>query len=655
MSVKIEVTDKDIEYAEDILLPAGRTFKDEYNERIGFIKNFETIDLHAVPGSGKTTVLLAKLLILEKQLPFKDGSGVLVLSHTNTAVDEITKKIGDYCPKLFSYPNFVGTIQSFVNLFLAIPYYKQITGKRILRIDDAIYNENIERFYYKYLRNNYWLNQKSKPLDFLKKLRFNNENNLVLGINEKKDRFPLNETTKTYKELQKMKLNILNSGILCFDDAYYLAKGYLTEYSEIKSLLQRRFSYVFVDEMQDMDVHQYEILEKIFYDIGNSKSVYQRIGDRNQAIFGGEADFRVDNIWKPRKDELKITGTYRLSDNIASVVENLALDGGKITSICEDKVKINPYIFVYNDDNYNCKVIQKFIEIIKEYQEEKKIPVELENPVKAVSWVVRESEERKVTLPDYCPKFNRNKASSWIDFNSLESYLINCENNYRDIYNSLLNAFLKVLRIEGIKHEGRFFTKWSLMKYLRDEKAKEYERFKLNLYLWSTMIIRKEKSKVLTFIRNYISHFISLFDKSIKESYVFINEKAKILKAYLDGTEDDYDCDLCKLNGKKIEINSVHSVKGETHTATLYLESYYQKDGRGENTKSYESQRLSEQFKNIKISPTSRKRVKQSAKMVYVGFSRPTHLLAFAVHKERYNKYLKDINTDFWKVIDVDD
>ena len=124
MSVKISVTKEDIEFAESILLPTGMTFIDDEKERINFISNFDTNDLNAVPGSGKTTALLAKLLILEKNLHFSDGSGVLVLSHTNAAVDEITRKIGPYCPKLFAYPNFVGTIQSFVNCMLAIPLYK---------------------------------------------------------------------------------------------------------------------------------------------------------------------------------------------------------------------------------------------------------------------------------------------------------------------------------------------------------------------------------------------------------------------------------------------------------------------------------------------------------------------------------------------------
>lgn len=70
-------------------MPNGKEFDEE---RKVFIRNFNTIDLQAVPGSGKTTALLAKLVILERRLPFADGSGILVLSHTNGAIDEIKEK-----------------------------------------------------------------------------------------------------------------------------------------------------------------------------------------------------------------------------------------------------------------------------------------------------------------------------------------------------------------------------------------------------------------------------------------------------------------------------------------------------------------------------------------------------------------------------------
>ena len=98
MPAKIKLKKSDIVYAENILLQEDQHFD---TERKKFIFNLDTIDVQAVPGSGKTTALLAKLLMLENQLPFDDRSGILVISHTNAAIDEIKNKIAIFCPKLF--------------------------------------------------------------------------------------------------------------------------------------------------------------------------------------------------------------------------------------------------------------------------------------------------------------------------------------------------------------------------------------------------------------------------------------------------------------------------------------------------------------------------------------------------------------------------
>src|SRR3954465_1588010 len=121
------VTDQEIAYAESILFNRIGVFDDE---RKNYIRELNTCDLQAVPGSGKTTVLLAKLLIIERRLPFHDHRSVLVISHTNAAIDEIKEKIGKHCPKLFSPPNFVGTIQAFVDKFLATPFYVHQFGQK---------------------------------------------------------------------------------------------------------------------------------------------------------------------------------------------------------------------------------------------------------------------------------------------------------------------------------------------------------------------------------------------------------------------------------------------------------------------------------------------------------------------------------------------
>ena len=58
----IEITEDDIRYAEEILFSKTNIFDKE--ERIPIIENFnKSFDVNACPGSGKTTVLLAKLII----------------------------------------------------------------------------------------------------------------------------------------------------------------------------------------------------------------------------------------------------------------------------------------------------------------------------------------------------------------------------------------------------------------------------------------------------------------------------------------------------------------------------------------------------------------------------------------------------------------
>jgi len=129
------ITTDEIEYASSVLFEGElkKFYDDEENktgERIEVIQSLEGIDINACPGSGKTTALLAKLIILANRMPLEDGRGICVLTHTNVAIDLIKEKLGNRTVKLFSHPNFFGTIQSFVDRFLATPAIIEKYGVR---------------------------------------------------------------------------------------------------------------------------------------------------------------------------------------------------------------------------------------------------------------------------------------------------------------------------------------------------------------------------------------------------------------------------------------------------------------------------------------------------------------------------------------------
>lgn len=672
----ISVTDDDITYAEGILLKENQHFDDE---RIAFIENLNTIDLQAVPGSGKTTALLAKLLILERYMPLESGRGILVISHTNAAVDEVKERIGKYCPKLFSYPNFIGTIQSFVDQFLAIPFGQNDLKARFYRIESERFQEEL---WYKF-RKIYWKVEFDKPGTFFYGRSINNAKkkaletnrdekdicneliekevkNLYYDFEDEKVKFFRNHSVllaskenKKYQGLKQIITETINSGVISYEYAYKLGMSYLNRYPKVRKILRGRFKYIFVDEMQDMDEHQIEILEAIFYDDIDKKSIIQRIGDENQAIFSG-GEIHLKSIWKPRDEILYIKGSHRLSAKNAAIVQNLSLTAnpieGRNKNVNGSEIDIKPIIFTY-DDSTITQVIPQFAKKIVELKVKNLIPKESPNKHMAVAWRKDHEDENNIALANYWPNFSKSSPKTQQDFIVLEDYILRSDKKKKTLETfrkNILNALLKILRLENIYDEySRVYTKRKLINHFKTLPNNEYETLKLNLYKWSMDSIRGKNADVIESIKAYVPIFLTVFEKSINNSGSFVNDSSTIINPEVT---DETDLSFYESEGVLVEIGTVHSAKGQTHTATLYLESYYYNDG----GKSYESQRLTNQLLGIQIPSNAKKRVKQSAKMAYVGFSRPTHLLCLAVHKNRFDSVLSTIDSEIWDVIEVE-
>jgi hypothetical protein len=207
------------------------------------------------------------------------------------------------------------------------------------------------------------------------------------------------------------------------------------------------------------------------------------------------------------------------------------------------------------------------------------------------------------------------------------------------IQKNILNAIVKALREADILDEfsQRPFSASSFQKYFREKEGNEtaYNELKLKLYNWSFSII-KETDK-LDEISDYIRFLIEKhFAKSINEQVTsFLSEKSE--SDNKSQTKPDTEFIYHGDNGIKVRLGKIHSVKGETHVSTLVFDTFYY---------GYNSVQLQKSFHGESCAKTLI-RQKQTAKMLYVAFSRPTHLLCFAIHKDRYKKLYF---CDFWKV-----
>lgn len=624
----VEIIDSDILMAEKILFGKTDLFlicegdSDEViaskNQRIEFIKDLRILDLRAVPGSGKTTALLAKLIILESKLPFDDGSGILVLSHTNAAVDEIKRKIEHHCPKLFHYPNFVGTIQSFVDQFLAIPFYRnsfllgslEIGNERYFSQYSNSFQINLNKFCkcnyisreFKTLLIRYYNADKPRTHELyfgLASKELIKENGTIPEFKipkESKERLKLNggfsdEEKEQFSNFYKKfviycKGDLLkHRGFIPYRDAYSFANILLHNYQEIAVFLQKRFKIVFVDEMQDMDRYQVDLLEKLFYDDGKSKTIYQRIGDKNQAIHN---DIESEDCWKDRIPTLEFTGSHRLNPFTAKVVQPFGLYPMELQGLANSVVDfVKPHLIVYDDPK---EVLPKYERLIKEKNLDH-VKTNDKYPFRAIGWVgpykefrkgdhKGEIDDSKHVIESFFKGFKKESEVLRTDYTCLTDYITHFDSKditLASIQKNILNAIIKALREACILDDfsQRPFSVISFLKYFKEKEGNEnaYNELKLKLYNWSFSIVTgvDKYQEVADYILILIEkHFGKIINASVSS---FLSEESE----NENKTQKKADAEFIYTgeNGIKVKLDTIHSVKGETHIATLVFDTYF--------------------------------------------------------------------------------
>jgi len=655
----MQITDKDIERVEKLFFPEGGDFKDDKNERYKFIKCIDrSIDVHACPGSGKTTSLLAKLYLLSEKMPFPDGRAICVLTHTNVAIDTIKNRLGTKANRLFQYPNFFGTIQSFVDQFLAIPYFVQLTGRRLQQIDT-----NAQR---RRMNNTFWI--KGVANQTFKNLRsYNYSANYGAGIfgyysyfRDEKGSFHI-INSKTKKEINfkksgkgdwsrrekklikaaaiKLKNEItFKQGILSYDDAYQLGMKYLKRNQDLKSIFSKRFEYVFIDEMQDTYSHQLEIINSLFDDT----VIVQRIGDLNQAILSGNDD---EAAWEKKDESLEITGSWRFSQPIANVLKCVALEPQEDLIGFNDS-DIPPHIITCDENNHS-EVLEKFIDLIDQLNLTDKF-VDTGYPFKAVGWVGKEKET--LTIGDYFQQYNKELSTNRRSFPNLITLLAcSLDTTPEEFRDNIINGLLETLFLENIYRENteqnRRHSKTSLMKYIKEKNENLFSSFLSKISEWYLKRTEKDLTKIHEEVKNYLQNelfeSLSIEVKKNGKKYVVETNIKKITPEQANRS-NIYRSSTPKLQHIDVHVGTVHSVKGETHTATLYLETKY--------FKTCGNHLLNELLGNpYKGSDGVRKEM--CLKIAHVGFSRPTDLLCLALDSKLVEENRDDLDKFGWKII----
>jgi DNA helicase-2/ATP-dependent DNA helicase PcrA len=307
------ISDEDVDWAIALL-----KLRDIDAPRRAFLKSLRTLDVAACPGSGKTTLVVAKLAILARK--WKSATrGICVLSHTNVAREEISHRLGNthVGQRLLAYPHFIDTIHGFVSRFLSTPWLHS-AGYRIAAIDDDMTMRARRRAlsYMEHRALETFLGHKNLAFESLRLGSANFASPLSGAA------FPSGPHTDTYKYASKALRSAAEQGYFCYDEIFLLGEALLAQCPDLPGTLQSRFPFVLVDEMQDSSEQQCAFLRKLF-PRDEAGICVQRVGDPNQSIFEDE-DGPVADAFPDASRRVDISDSPRFDASVASLANPFA-------------------------------------------------------------------------------------------------------------------------------------------------------------------------------------------------------------------------------------------------------------------------------------------------------------------------------------------
>lgn len=610
ISEKISILDEDI----DVLLNSyNSTFPEEKktfdSRRRAIIKILNTQDFHAVAGSGKTTLLAFKLAILLQKWPYINR-GICVLSHTNVAKDIILKELSKInpCLSLKTHPHFIGTIQQFVDCFMALPYIESFIGK-VNIIDSDVY-WRVSEMKFKYFQDTCLRTRRIFFPEYANLLE-GPFNAYCARLNIRTESAKKKREEKFIQHKRRWSLvrkEIEGQGIWTYEDMYKYARELISKYPTILGNIQYRFPFVVVDEAQDTNKEQYELLEQCFF---NENVIFQRMGDPDQAIYSEKSstDISTQLFQRVAKESL-INDTYRFGEKIAQetsryTCSNIILQGRTVNDYGVKEIlfpSANPSL-----------AIEKFVNFIIENKN--RLPAD--PIVKIIGAQGKNSANREVlTISSYVPAFNKhngvNNFKSSNIFRSLRFVYDNIRGEFLEKYNILCFCLSNAVLMDNDKMSVSEFKA-----YLRDTHQERNLRQILFKWIFNECPIKKEAvEKDLSVLKGL--HFDC--SKLCKNDGIRI-EKIEVENTIsLNGTEYSVKDNKFTVDGITFCVDTIHGVKGETHDATLVLAT--QDNIRGESTN----------LKRLrgKICTT----YKPQRKKLYVATSRAKYFLALAIPQD---------------------
>ncbi len=651
-----EITDEDICWAAGLLGLPENAFHGTNGDdpRLDVLKCMENMDIAACPGSGKTTLLVAKLAILANKWEHRTR-GICVLSHTNAARREIEERLGCTAVgrQLLSYPHYIGTIHGFVDGFIALPWLRSndycgtqfntdIAGAKLWKASG--YGRNLPGYVYRK-----YTNSDNRKAAVCHTHYVGEERDLILESGNVRLSLKRQNASEAFTTIDGWKQSVLQDGYASYEDTFAFGHCALSEYTELSVILRDRFPLLFIDEAQDNNEAQSDLLHRVFMD-GEAGVLRQRFGDSNQAIYNFVGAKGASTDAFPSADEEKsVPNSHRFGMTIAKLAEPLGFapyEGGLMgngpRSICREScVTEGPHtIFLLQDSSID-KVLPAYAELLIETFSEEELRRGIFTAVGQVhNYTGDDHRPRHVGhyWPDYDSELTKANPQPQTFVQYVRAGQEQAETS-GETHFGVERIAVGILRLAGMAKSGRSVRpRWRNHRYVLE--LLEEENAVSNLYrlLISQMIIKR----VVLTKRNWHERWAKSVRK-VGEKIAGVSLSNADADAFLEWLDIDdsgaqghekvrrdniyrYPEDDPKVH---IKVGSIHSVKGQTHTGTLVLETFWYKH----NVESLKEWLMGTRCGGTGLGDRERCRLK----LHYVAMTRPTHLLCLAMRRSTFS------------------
>lgn len=624
------------EKIESLAVSLGLVLSDQ--EQWDFLQSMHSMDLQAAPGSGKTSLVGLKLALLAHSWE-STTRGVCVLSHTNTAKDEIIARVTAVPAgrRLLGYPHFIGTIQAFTNTFFALPALRA-RGIDVRAIDDDAYEDAALRQLdrnpkYRTLRSS--LGRRANGRDLVAQARYVCEAGALRA--QAPQTLPFKADTPSGRQFTELKNRLATQGIFRYLDMFAIAEEYLVHHPQLAKATAQRFPFVLLDEMQDTAPYQQRLLAYLF---PPTAVVVQRVGDVNQRIYtdhGGPID--PDHPFPfPAPLAAQLPVSRRFGSAIAGFASALTFQSSQDISGVGPEGHVA--LLLFGNDTYR-RVVPTFERLAAAL-----VPEDLlqNSPPRVLAARVSPGGAQSVPQPLQCyvPDYIRGKAGtpSQLIRTARQAQEDLAAGDAHSAVTDLWNALRGLIR-------ERFGESLPALRSLdRQTGTADAEiRTVLRDLLFSPLDDQDSWQELAERTRASLLRLVDQQDRVSalpEEPFVFI-PAAPGTGSVRDPTARS------NVSGTYVsaQASSIQSAKGETHCASLLLDCL---DSTG---KKYGVHEVLSRWAAGETLSLATPTIQKAARLIFVGATRPTHLLAFATHRQRAEPYVETLSQRGWRIYDV--